>query len=64
MMSGAVKTCNCRRVADRIYRDLTARGIPRRDALDAATNIVCMHHPELSSAQSLALVSGWLDVRR
>jgi hypothetical protein len=60
MYDGA-KTCNCRTVVTRVYRELRDRNIPVPSAFDTATRIFRLHHPETLENDARHTISGWLE---
>ena len=52
--------CGCRPVVERAYRELIDCGRPGRHALEAATVVLCWHHPELDVPQALQIVERWV----
>ncbi len=59
-MCDKAKTCGCRIVVTRTYRELRARHVPQIWALDTAVRIFSLHHPEVSGTRSCITVAEWL----
>ena len=60
MYDGA-KTCNCRTVVTRVYRELRDRNIPVPSAFDTATRIFRLHHPDAGEQDARRIVAGSLE---